>query len=163
MEDTTNLSCVEDEALKATIRQVLERLPAHAVDDLKATIIIANSYRDSILRAGKAAGQTFAEGDDPNVRYTIYLSQEIQTEKARLCVVAHKFAHAYLRHPTLIVRMNSLESYPIPREHFFRMIEDQTDLQICLWGFKEELLALSQEFPEARRPTFIDALPGWNF
>lgn len=164
--NTLELSYIEDDTLKATVSEVFQRLPQPVTEDLKDVVqeMLADSWHDLLLQEGGEAGNTCCVNDQyPEVlKYRICLSRKLPSEAARIFVVAHELAHAYLRHPTFLVRINELRQYITLGKEVHMVIEDQADFQVCLWGFREELLAFHRDHPEARKPTFFDQLPEWK-
>jgi hypothetical protein len=94
--------------------------------------------------------------------YTVSLTKavEIESDAAAMFVIAHEFAHVILRHAEMSnLAMDLLDLKTDPTTYTsddFQALEewqeDHASLQAWLWGFKDELEAFLDAFPESRRP-----------
>ena len=160
--ENLDLHYIEDDALKATVTKVFARLPEAVQGDLKLRIweILANSIRDRALETMEQVGTTGHRDEcfPARFEYRICLHRKIGSESARTFVVAHEFAHAYLCHPTYILWIHQVAPSQTSGDLMMKSVEEQANLQVCLWGFRDELIAFHQEYPNAPAPEFLTEL-----
>lgn len=145
--------------LSESLRRVFARLPDCVRADLSTVVqeVTASSQRDTALELqGQGACTVAVDDSRPDlIRYSIYVSRSLPNTASRDYIIVHELAHAYLRHPTLLLQLNQVRQYPVSEEHLRQIIEDQADSHVIMWGFRDELLDFHKSFPDARRPSFL--------
>ena len=158
------LQYIEDVDLQKVVIDVFDRLPPIVQKDLSNVVreILAGGIGDSRLGESEGGTTDVIEGNSLDVlEYKIRLRLKwpppltISSNNAQKYMVAHEFAHAYLRHRTFLLSVLPHAKYSLLCNAANQLIEDQADLQVCHWGFKVELLAFHREYPRML-PTFIE-------
>lgn len=121
----------DDDKLKEDLKKVFESLPPLVQDELDelVTCVTACCASDTQLKNDQNEADTRMVNDafPYDGKYIIRIKRGIATSEERIYIVAHELAHAYLRHPTYLVRLRhlpiSLSDDPKVREelHELRM------------------------------------------
>jgi hypothetical protein len=154
----------EDERTRRLAKRVYRRLPACDRHVLRELIM------DFTDRGGREGNLGSAGAIDPNsmvsnpgdavmdFSYIVNLSgvKKTKSDAAAMGLIAHEFAHVVLRHSMMSVVVEILDGSEVYPDDAYDALsewhEDDANLQAWAWGFREELAALFEEYPDSRRP-----------
>jgi len=149
--------------LRAWLGEIWERLPAPERGLLAH--VVGNVLDGPPPGAGLGG---CGDLDYPGLTVSIWVdSARILDDRAGVWIVGHELAHASLRHQGLNVIVQTLlavgnPAFEDPDAAMLRALQElEADLLTTLvWGFGPELDAYLREFPNAKRPRFMDGGEG---
>lgn len=161
---------LESDRLRRLVTQVWDRLPEHDQAVLAALVISVSDYAKMPL--GSTLGLASCVAPDTmfngcaalaaqDLSHIVYLPRAAETgsDSAVTYIIAHEFAHVVLRHTEMSVVVGNLLGFkpdPIYTKDQLHDLsdwhEDAADLQVWLWGFRDELAAFQKAYPGSRKP-----------